>query len=278
MQRSSNEDAGLRTKSFRVIVRTSDLVNTPVQNHFVTQFRLRILDQHSIEPNSSAKSFRQFGLRILEQIQWILKQTAGQHHFVSQVGLRILDQNSSGSWNKLQCTIVSCHSSDFGSGSCHSSDFGSWIKTLVDLETNSCATLFRVTVRTSCLTQKSSAQLFRITVWTSDLVFSQIWLQILDQNSGGSWKTTPAHNVFVSQFGLRILKQLQCKIISCHSSDFGSGSKLQWILETASAKNHFVSQFGLRVLEKNSSSNSDRVTLRTSDLAKNQVRTKTVGS
>ena len=136
------------------------------------------------------------------------------------------------------------------------------------------------------LDTKSSVKLFRITVWTSDLVcFTDLTSDIgsklrwiLDQNSGGSWKKTPAHNVFVSQFGLRILKQLQCKIISCHSSDFGSGSKLQWILERASAQNHFVSQFGLRVLDKNSSSNSDRVTLRTSDLAKNQVRTKTVGS
>ncbi len=125
MQRSSNEDAGLRTKSFRVIVRTSDLVNTPVQNHFVSQFRLRILDQHSIENNSSAKSFRQFGLRILETNSVDLEQ--------------------------LQGNIISCHRSDFGS----------WIKTPVDLETNSSAKSFRVTVRTS--------DLGRVTVRTSDL-------------------------------------------------------------------------------------------------------------
>ena len=79
------------------------------------------------------------------------------------------------------------------------------------------------------------------------------WIKTpVDLGSKLRWilEKTPAHNVFVSQFGLRILKQLQCKIISCHSSDFGSGSKLQWILEKASAQNHFVSQFGLRVLEK----------------------------
>ena len=121
------------------------------------------------------------------KLQWILKQTPVQNRFVSQFGLRIwvvsqfglriLDQNS-----------------------------------IVHLETNSCATLFRVTVRTSCLTHKSSAKLFRITVWTSDLVFftdltSDIGSKlrwILDQNSGGSWK------------------QLQRTMFSCHSSDFGS--------------------------------------------------------
>ena len=96
MQRISNEDAGLRTKSFRVIVRTSDLVNTPVQNHFVSQFRLRILDQYSIEQNPVQNHFVNSDFGSWKTIQWILKTTAGQH-FVSQVGLRILDQNSSGS-------------------------------------------------------------------------------------------------------------------------------------------------------------------------------------
>ncbi len=113
------------------------------------------------------------------KLQWILKQTPVQNRFVSQFGLRIwvvsqfglriLDQNS-----------------------------------IVHLETNSCATLFRVTVRTSCLTQN------------------------------------PVQNYFVSQFGLRILffhrfdfrywiktpvdlgKTLQRTMFSCHSSDFGS--------------------------------------------------------
>jgi hypothetical protein len=125
MQRISNEDAGLRTKSFRVIVRTSDLVNTPVQNHFVSQFRLRILDQHSIETNPVQNHFVNSDFGYWQTIQWIL--------------------------NKLQGNIISCHRSDFGS----------WIKTPVDLETNSSAKSFRVTVRTS--------DLGRVTVRTSDL-------------------------------------------------------------------------------------------------------------
>ncbi len=152
MQRSSNEDAGLRTKSFRVIVRTSDLVNTPVQNHFVSQFRLRILDQHSIENNPVQNHFVNSDFGSWKTIQWILTKTAGQHHFVSQVGLRILDQNSSGSWNKLLCNIISCHCSDFimldtksivklvritiwtsDLGLFHRFDFRSWIETPVDL-------------------------------------------------------------------------------------------------------------------------------------------------
>ena len=97
MQRSSNEDAGLRTNAFRAIVRTSDLVNTPAQNHFVSQFRLRILDQNSIDTNPVQNHFVNSDFGSWKKIQWILKTTAGQHHFVSQVGLRSLDQNSSGS-------------------------------------------------------------------------------------------------------------------------------------------------------------------------------------
>ena len=114
------------------------------------------------------------------KLQWILKQTPVQNRFVSQFGLRIwvvsqfglriLDQNS-----------------------------------IVHLETNSCATLFRVTVRTSCLTHESSAQLFRITVWTSDLGF-------FHRFDFRSWIKTPVD----------LGNTLQHTMFSCHRSDFGS--------------------------------------------------------
>ncbi len=159
------------------------------------------------------------------KLQWILKQTPVQNRFVSQFGLRIwvvsqfglriLDQNS-----------------------------------IVHLETNSCATLFRVTVRTSCLTQKSSAKLFRITVWTSELVFfthvtSDIGSKlrwILEKNSSA-----------------------QCFRVTVRTSD----------LKTTPVQNHFVSQLGLRIwiktpvdLGNSFSAKSFRVTVRTSGLGK----------
>ncbi len=205
MQRISNEDAGLRTKSFRVIVRTSDLVNTPVQNQFVSQFRLRILDQYTLLENIQCK-------------------------IISSIRTSDLGNQSSGSWKQLQGNI-----------SCHRSDFGSWIKTPVDLETNSSAKSFRVTVRTSdmgrvtvrtsdlgsklysaswnkllcniischcsdfMLDTKSSVKLSRITVWTSDLgCFHRFDFRY--------WIKTPVD----------LGKTLQRTMFSCHSSDFGS--------------------------------------------------------
>ena len=156
MQRISNEDAGLRTKSFRVIVRTSDLVNTPVQNQFVSQFRLRISDQTTLLENIQCK-------------------------IISSIRTSDLGNQPSGSWKQLQGNI-----------SCHRSDFGSWIKTPVDLETNSSAKSFRVTVRTS--------DMGRVTVRTSDLgskLYSASWNKLL------------------------------CNIISCHCSDFMLDTQIQ---------------------------------------------------
>ena len=169
MQRISNEDAGLRTKSFRVIVRTSDLVNTPVQNHFVSQFRLRILDQNTLLENIQCK-------------------------IISSIRTSDLGNQSSGSWKQLQGNI-----------SCHRSDFGSWIKTPVDLETNSSAKSFRVTVRTS--------DLGRVTVRTSDLG-SKLY--------SASWNKLLCNIISCHCSDFMLDTKIQCKIISYHSLDFGS--------------------------------------------------------